>query len=121
MAQNGTNEKNKTLTPKQRRMAEALINPEFDGTITELCEQMGVPRRTYYNWLDNPAFQEYMSSLIDKYADSELANVWKSLIEQCNRGNIKAIKLYFERRDMAKKSTLGSGILDKIVEAVKNV
>lgn len=120
MARNGTNEKSKVLTPKQRRMAEALVNPDFDGTITELCEQMGVPRRTYYNWLDNPAFREYMSSLIEKYADSELAMVWKSLLNQCSRGNIKAIKLYFERRDMVKKESSG-GILDKLVEAVKNV
>ncbi len=120
MARNGTNEKNKALTPKQRRMAEALVNPDFNGTITELCEQLGVPRRTYYNWLDNPAFREYMSSLIEKYADSELATVWKSLIDQCARGNVKAMKLYFERRDMVKKESSG-GILDKLVEAVKNV
>lgn len=120
MAQNGTNEKKKTLSAKQRKMAEALMNPEFDGTITELCEQFGVPRRTYYNWLDNSEFQKYMSELIEKYADSELANVWKALIEQCTQGNVKAMKLYFERRDMAKKATSG-GMLEKLVEAVKNV
>ncbi len=120
MAQNGTNRKKQTLSAKQRKMAEALMNPDFDGTITELCEQMGVPRRTYYNWLDNPVFQEYMSGLIDKYADSELITVWKALIEQCAQGNVKAMKLYFERRDLAKKSTSG-GILDKLVEAVNNV
>lgn len=120
MAQNGTKQKKTTLSAKQRKVAETLVNPEFDGTVKEICEMFNVPRRTYYNWLDSPAFREYMSSLIDKYADSELATVWKSLIDQCARGNVKAMKLYFERRDMVKKESSG-GILDKLVEAVKNV
>ena len=118
-AQKGTNAKYNTLSAKQRKMAEALMNPEFDGTITELCETLNVPRRTYYNWLDNPAFRDYMTSLVDKYADSELSTVWKALIDQCAKGNVKAIKLYFELRNKAKSTS--NGILDSIIEAVKNV
>ena len=120
MARKSTTNAKIELTPIQRKMAEALVNPDFRGTITQLCEDMNVPRRTYYNWLDNAAFREYMEELIDKYADSELSMVWKSLIDECSKGNIKAIRLYFERRDIVKKDTSG-GILDKLVEAVKNV
>ena len=97
-------EKKTKLSPKQRKVAEELVNPNFDGTVTKLCAELGVPRRTYYNWLDNPDFREYVASLIDKYADSELSTVWKALIEQCARGNVKAIKLYFEMRGMLEKT-----------------
>ncbi len=106
LAQNGTNSKKYNLTAKQKKLAEALINPDFSGTVSELCNKLGVPRRTYYNWLDNIDFQEYVSDLIDKFSDSELSTVWKALIFQCSIGNIKAIKLYFELREKNKGISL---------------
>lgn len=72
MARSGTKVNNNSLTAKQRKMAEALTNPDFDGTVTELCESLNVPRRTYYHWLEKPEFREYMTSLVGKYADSGL-------------------------------------------------
>lgn len=121
MARSGTKVNNNSLTAKQRKMAEALTNPDFDGTVTELCESLNVPRRTYYHWLEKPEFREYMTSLVGKYADSELATVWKALIEQCTKGNVKAMKLYFERTDMMKGKDGGTSALDRLVEALKNV
>lgn len=121
MARSGTKANNNSLTAKQRKMAEALTNPDFDGTVTELCESLNVPRRTYYHWLEKPDFREYMTSLVGKYADSELATVWKALIEQCAKGNVKAMKLYFERTDMLKGKGDGASTLDRLVEALKDV
>lgn len=97
MAQNGTKYE---LKPKQRKLAEALVNPENDKTVTEICAELKIPRRTYYNWLDNEDFNGYMRYLIDKYAESELAGVWKSLIDEAKDRNVNAIKLYFEMRKM---------------------
>lgn len=97
MAQNGTKY---ALKPKQRKLAEALVNPECDKTVTEICAELKIPRRTYYNWLDNDDFKEYMRYLIDKYAESELAGVWRSLIAATSDKNVNAIKLYFEMRGM---------------------
>lgn len=93
MAQNDTRS---ILTPKQRKVAEMLVDPGFTGTITELCGQLGVPRRTFYRWRDDPVFCGYVDSLIDKYSESELASVWKSLIRKCLEGNVQALRLFFE-------------------------
>ncbi len=93
MKQNGTTS---PYTGKRRKIAEALANPDFTGTITSLIESVGVPRTTFYRWLDEPEYLEYINSLVDKYTDSELAAVWKSLISECKGGNVQAIKLYFE-------------------------
>ena len=68
------------LTSKQRKLAELLANPDFIGSITELCRECGVARSTYYKWLDKPEFTQYVDSLISKFTSSELSTVWKALI-----------------------------------------
>ena len=84
------------LNSKQRAAAEKLANPSFAGSVTELCEEIGVSRASFYRWMDKPEFRDYLNDLIDKYSDSELAAVWKALIRKCVRGDTQAMKLYFE-------------------------
>ncbi len=97
VAQNGTDFK---LKPKQKKLAERLCSPDNDLSVKALCEELKIPRRTYYNWLDNEEFNRYMKYLIDKYANSELANIWRALVTQAARGKIDHIKLYFEMLGM---------------------
>ena len=88
---------------KKRKMAEMLANPEFDGNISKLCNEMGVARSTLYRWYDDSDFTSYVEWLIEKYTDSELANVWRALIKKANSGNVEALKLYFELKGKYKK------------------
>lgn len=97
------------LTAKQIKAAETLASPEWKGNITELCKEIGVSRKTYYDWLDNPLFVKYVDGLIDKYSDSELMTVWKSLINKVELGDTSAIKLYFEVKGRYKQQIEISG------------
>lgn len=92
------------LTAKQRKMAEKLMDPTFKGTITALCAEFGVARSTLYRWMEKKEFTAYLEKLSDKYANSELGTVWKALIKQCEKGDIQAIKLYFELRDAGRSN-----------------
>ena len=104
-----------SLTVKQKKLAELLANPDFTGSITELCQECGVARSTYYKWLDNPEFTQYVNSLISKFTDSELSTVWKALIRRCSIGDVQAIKLYFEmRKELSSKDESGVQIIDDI-------
>ena len=93
MEQNGTK---KLYTGKRKKVAEMLANPDFTGTMTELIENVGVPRTTFYRWLEDEQYIEYINSLVERYTDSELAAVWKALVRECRKGNVQAIKLFFE-------------------------
>ena len=93
-------------TGKKMLMAKRLADPEFQGTITELCLQVGVARTTFYDWIGDPDFRAYVDELIDKYTDSELSRVWKALMKLIDRGDIQAIKLYFELKGKY-KDTIG--------------
>lgn len=94
---------------KRRKFAENLANPEFDGNISKLCDTMNVARSTYYRWCDDADFNGYVNYLIEKYTDSELANVWRSLISKAKGGSVEAIRLYFEMKGQYKKKVDVSG------------
>ncbi len=99
-------------------MAETLMDPEWKGTVTSLCEQYGVARSTLYRWMDKPEFQRYLEQLVDKYADSELATVWKALIARCAIGDVQAMKLYFELRSQGKAD--GKGMEVQIIDDISD-
>lgn len=99
----GTKADKTGMSRKQIKAAEKLANPDFDGTITQLCEEVGVARSTFYDWLGKEDFRAYVDSLIDRYTDSELSRVWKALMRQIDGGDIQAIKLYFELKGRYKQ------------------
>jgi len=97
---------------KKRKFAEQLASPEFDGNISGLCAEMNIARSTYYRWCDDADFNGYVNYLIEKYTDSELANVWRSLIFKAKCGSVEAIRLYFEMKGKYKqKVSLEGGVV----------
>lgn len=91
-----TKSNKKPFAGKRAKAAEMLTNPEFSGSVADICRTVGVARSTFYRWMKEPDYLEYLQELIDSFTDSELASVWKALIAECKTGNVQAIKLYFE-------------------------
>lgn len=88
------------LTPKMRSCAERMTSPDFDGNISRLCEEMNIARSTFYRWYEKEDFKKYVNTLIDKYAESELVNVWKAIIESAKKGNLQALKMFFDLKSL---------------------
>ncbi len=86
-----------------------LSNPDFTGSITELCQKIGVARSTLYRWQSDSVFCKYVDDMIDRYTESELSNVWKALIRRATQGNTEAIKIYFELKNKYKQHIELSG------------
>jgi hypothetical protein len=110
------------LAGKKKKLAELLANPDFNGTITELCEKIGVARSTFYKWLEDEDFTKYVNSLIDKYTDSELSSMWRALINRAKTGDVQAIKLYFELKGRYKTAVdlSGSAVVQIISDVMPN-
>lgn len=93
-------------------LAEKMANLENRLSVTELCREMNISRTTFYKWQKSNDFTEYVNYLIDKYTDSELANVWKALIEKAESGSTEAIKMYFEMKGKYKQQlNLSGGVI----------
>lgn len=84
---------------RQKKVAEMLINPDETRSKTEILAEIGVPRRTFYNWMHDDRFVGYLSDELDCYTDGELPEVWGALIRRCKRGDTQAIKLFFELKN----------------------
>jgi hypothetical protein len=63
-------------------------------------EEVGVSRKAFYSWMKDLRYLDYINSQLDQYTNGELTEVWRALINQCKRGNVPAIKLFFEMKDM---------------------
>lgn len=94
-----TNVDKSKITGKKREVIETLCSPDFQGTVTELCAQVGVSRQGFYKWMRDPTFLAAMADEVKRYTDSELPRVWKSLLRRCDNGDVKAIRLFFEIRE----------------------
>ena len=102
---------------KKRKMAELLVNPDCDLTVTEMCKQLNVSRSSFYIWQQEADFKRYLEFLIENYTDSELANAWKALVKKANSGNVEALKLFFELKGKYKQEfTLNQGVVFISVE-----
>lgn len=95
------------LTPAQRKAAELIVANDFapkgeKKNLDEIAEEVGVDRRTLYNWRQNPDFTRYMSAISDgelanyrSLADSQLIKLIKGT---SNNGlpAIKALELFYK-------------------------
>ena len=93
----------KDFSKKQILAAEILTDTAFSGDITELCEKLQIKPSKFYHWLENPDYRNYINSTIERYTDSEMCRVWKSLISNAVSGNASAQKLYFEMKGKYKQ------------------
>lgn len=97
---------------KKRKLAELLCNPDSNLTVTQMCEEIGVSRQTFYNWQRDSDFMGYVEFLIESFTDSELANAWKALVKKANSGNVEALKLFFEMKGKYKQTVnLNQGVV----------
>jgi hypothetical protein len=85
---------------RQVRIAELLLNPEDRRSKKDKYESIGLPERTFYKWMKDDRFVDYLNSQIGKYTNAELYEIWKSLMMQCKRGNIEAMKLFFKMKEL---------------------
>ncbi|MEK3853436.1 phBC6A51 family helix-turn-helix protein [Cytobacillus sp. FSL H8-0458] len=91
------------LNGKQIEVAQILADPSETRTIKAICEDIELPRRTFYNWVGKKEFVEFVNSLIDKYTDAELAGVWGALARKARTGDTHAMKLFFELKGKYKE------------------
>ena len=111
------------ISPKQSQAAVLLADPTFTGTITDMCDKIGISRQTFYRWMSTSDFRSYVDGLISIYTDAELSKAWKALMKLVDRGDIQAIKLFFELKGKYKTGVAISGNdkLDSLIDAIREV
>jgi hypothetical protein len=101
MAQNGINEA-ENINPQWLAIIELLNDPFDNRTIEQKCKAADVPKRTLYHWMKNSDFNQLREQMLAVVMDIEEGTVQKSMLTQVKRGNVQAMRLYYELKGKIK-------------------
>ncbi len=91
----------KELSQRQRAFGWTFM--DNDGIVRKSCTAGKLHVDTFYRWMRQPLFKEYIDFLIELHTDSEKTMVWLKLNEAVNKGDVRAMRLYFELKGDLKK------------------
>lgn len=97
------------ITPKQKKVAEMLADFCEPMTYSEIIEESKISKATFNKWIGDRNFTEYTNSLVEKYTDIELCQVYKALCKKAKSGDVSAMKLFFEMKGKYKNQVEFSG------------
>lgn len=102
-------DKNKGYYPavkgKKRKVAEALVDPEDERNITELCKDFKISRTTFYNWQKEPEFMGFVNYLVESFTTSIIPKAWKQISKKIDKGDMEAIRMLLEVKGKLQKDT----------------
>ena len=100
------------LKSKQRAVAEALVDPEDERTVSQLCKDFGISRTTFYNWQHDSEFMGYVECLVDHYTTSIVPKAWKQIGKKVDEGNMEAIRMLLEvKGKLQKESAVNNNVV----------
>ena len=83
---------NNNLQLSQKRFVEKYF--ENNGNISKSCEDIGISRGTYYNWIKETEFKEQLNQL----EDIKIDYVEEKLFQLIDNGNVTAIIFYLNNK-----------------------
>jgi hypothetical protein len=99
-----TREQAKPVPPKSlSKQMIVFCNLEADPEERNLTrkaqgEKIGVTERTIHNWKERLDVINYTNELVEYYTDWAIAGVWKALVKSAQKGNVSAMRLFFEMK-----------------------
>lgn len=115
----GTKEKDKKLSIKQQKYIDCAMSAKGFPTRTELAKKAKTSISTVSTWFTDPFFCAEYRKAADRVMMKALPAVDRKLKKLVEDGNIKAIKLYYERTAMLRNQidiTTGDGAWPKAMK-----
>lgn len=92
MASNGTK---LILEGRKALFIETALELGFEAKVIDVCEKSGVPKRTFYNWLDDDEmFKDVWENLWKREMLVGWSDTAKSIMKSARRGDMSAAKLH---------------------------
>lgn len=84
------------LKPRQKKVAEALVDPDDMRNVSQLCKDFKISRTTFYNWQHEQDFRNYVEYLVENYTTSIIPKAWKEIGKKVEKGEMDAIRMLLE-------------------------
>ncbi len=82
--------------PLQMRFAEIYLNPTFKKTNEQIANEIGISRRTIYNWLKLPGFKEWLYSRRMELINNALIDIYRIAVDKAKRGDYNFCRMILE-------------------------
>lgn len=93
----GQNVAKKRLTPTERRLIEALLDPNNRfKSITEICDIAKCNRKTYYRAFEKPHFREEYKRQAAALSERHLGQVMNAFVREATRGSFQHGRVLLE-------------------------
>ena len=80
--------------PRQKRILEAAQEVGLNRTITTVCEEADVPRRTFYYWLDkDPCFADAWDKVWRRAITRHMPTIIAAVVCKARKGDVPAARL----------------------------
>jgi len=84
------------IPEKFKIFVDVYLNPDGPGTIVNASKEAGVSRVTIYKWLKREEAIEYMNKRSEEIRRANDPAIHSALIRKARKGDIAAIRLYYE-------------------------
>lgn len=85
------------LTPKQRVLIEALVNPENRcRSISTICKDIGIDRKTYYKVIDKEEFRNLYERLSKNLVKDSIGLIINTFVSKAQDGSFQHGKVILE-------------------------
>lgn len=88
------------LTPIQLLTANLMLNTHDKRTTREKLAEVEISSQQWHAWLRQPAFASYLRSRAEAMFSSNDFSAYQSLNRAVDNGDLNAVKLHFEMRDI---------------------
>ncbi|WP_129408073.1 phBC6A51 family helix-turn-helix protein [Marinitoga lauensis] len=107
----------KGLSRKQLKAIEMLIDIENNYTHKEIYTQLEISHDTFYKWLKNPLFIEELNKRSEEFFKRSLYKVNAALLKKIEKGDVSAMRLYFEKLNEFKEKIELSGSVENKIDS----
>ena len=82
--------------PAQIRFSNLYLDISKRMTQEDIAKEIGITRKTIWNWLQNPAFVKWLNSQKDRLLETALIYIYKTAIRKAVGGHFNFAKLLLE-------------------------
>ena len=104
--------------PIQVKFAKLYLDTQTRLTHEQIAKELGINRRTIYNWLNNKEFKDWLNSKRLELIDNSLIDIYRVAVEKAKKGDYNFCKMLLEisgdYQPGMKLNTIGSQELIKI-------
>lgn len=98
-------ELSQNFTPQQYLYMSILADPNDKRTDEEVAKEVGVSRRTLWEWRQKDGFLDEAYKILEKNVKSHFNEIFDALITKAKQGDTQAAKLVFESMGKLRRDT----------------